>query len=71
VYLSIEINQCSAVLYHGTSAIGAHAGSSSSILKWIDEMFAKVGKVRVSGWENWNLLRSAEQSAAENCGVAN
>jgi hypothetical protein len=34
-------------------------------------MFAKVGKVRVSGWENWNLLCSAEQSAAENCGVAN
>jgi len=35
--MSIEVNTCSATLYNGTAAVGACAGNSFSIEKWIIE----------------------------------
>ena len=66
--LCIEINKCSAVLLRGGNACEAHAGNSTSISKWIDEVFAKVGKVYVTGWNNLMALRQSEVQAAEEQG---
>lgn len=63
--LSIEINNCSAVLYQGTKEREAHAGSSASIQKWINEMQSKHGNIHVSGWHRLKVLREKEEAAAD------
>ncbi len=63
--LSIEIFNCSVVLYRGTSPIEAHAGSSFSITKWIDEQLSILGNVHVTGWHMLERLRQKEKAAAE------
>ena len=62
--LSIEIFNCSAVLFNGTSPVEAHAGSSFSILKWMAEQLSIRGRVHVSGWHKLGSLRQREEEAA-------
>ena len=62
--MSIEVNTCSATLYNGTAAVGAHAGNSFSIEKWILEQQQIIGKCAVSGWHRLIALRSKEKEAA-------
>lgn len=57
---SININNCSAVLYKGNSPIGAHAGDSYSIRKWIEEQMLEVGKCKVYGWHRLKVLEDVE-----------
>ena len=63
--LSIEIGNCSAVLYHGQSPREAHAGNSRSIQKWIGDQMAVLGKIHVDGWQRLKVLSEAEEAAAE------
>ena len=62
--LTMEINRCSVTLYEGTAAIGAHAGSSISIEKWIGERLSEFGKIPVSGYHRLIALRSRENNTA-------
>jgi hypothetical protein len=67
--LTMEINRCSVTLYEGTAAVGAHAGNSWSIEKWISERLSEFGKIPVSGYHRLIALRNREKdAAAENQG---
>lgn len=61
--LTIEINNCSAVLYQGNKEREAHAGNSDSISKWIVEQQKTHGKIKVYGWERLKILRDEEVAA--------
>lgn len=58
---SISIYNCSAVLYKGTTSIEAHAGSSISIRKWIENVIIKIGQCKVYGWHRLTLLEETER----------
>jgi len=62
---SISIYNCSAVLYKGTAPIAAHAGSSNSIRKWIENTMREFGKCKVYGWHRLIVLEEMEEQAAE------
>ena len=58
---SICIENVSAILYKGNAPIGAHAGNSDSIAKWIEEVQSEVGQCKVYGWHRLEVLKRQEE----------
>ena len=61
---SINICNCSAILYNGHAPIGAHAGNSDSINTWIEQQLLDLGKMKVYGWHRLIVLKEEEAEAA-------
>lgn len=54
-----------AILYRGTSAVGACAGSADGVQKWIEKVQLDEGKQGVSGWNVIAAMAGVEKEEAE------